>query len=94
LDPPCIGGWVNTMSAPSGHPTVMDEGFCYAAGGDKNIAKMNNDFFAHRLDRWDGFVISWFDVSHVEGLSGFEGVQTVMVVVMGADHFEVGHHRV
>ena len=37
-------------------------------------------------------IIAWFDVGQMEGLCGFEGKQTVMVVVLGTNHFKVGHH--
>ena len=39
-------------------------------------------------------IISWFDVGHMEGLRGLEGIEAVVTVVVGADYFVGLHHGV
>ena len=39
-------------------------------------------------------LIEGFDVGHVEGLRSFEGIEAVMTIIQGADHFVIGHHGI
>lgn len=62
-----------------------------------NPTTIDKVFFSgewHSPGMEEELIIAWVDVGHVEGLSGFEGKETVMVVVLGTDHFVGLHHGV